>query len=176
MINNILFATDLGPFTDYTLQHVTELAKNCNASIVVVHAVEPLSSFAQAVVETYLEDPQDNPFDESGSSGMLANIKHKILEALADQYMESDKDIARIAAIRVLQGKPAEVILKEAREQQADLIVMGSHGAQALDGNVIGSVTSKVLQLSKVPVYMVPMMDPQKLHGRSGNLGGAVLR
>jgi hypothetical protein len=33
-----------------------------------------------------------------------------------------------------------------------------------------------VLQLSKVPVYMVPMMDPQKLHGRSGNLGGAVLR
>lgn len=167
MINNILFATDLGPFTDYTLQHVTALAKNCNASIVVVHAVEPLSSFAQAVVETYIEDPQNNPFDESGANGMLNNIRHKILEALADQYMDSDRDIARIAAIRVLQGKPAEIILSEAKKQQADLIVMGSHGAQALDGNVIGSVTNKVLQLSKVPVFMVPMMDPQKLRGIS---------
>jgi nucleotide-binding universal stress UspA family protein len=176
MINTILFATDLGPFTDYTLQHVTELAKNCNASIVVVHAVEPLSTFAQAVVETYLDDSHQEAFVSADTDGVLSNIKHKILEALADEYMESDTDVARISGIHVLQGRPAQVILRQAKDDQADLIVMGSHGAQALDGNVIGSVTSKVLQLSKVPVFMVPMMDPQKLHGQPRKVSGASLR
>jgi hypothetical protein len=38
--------------------------------------------------------------------------------------------------------------------------VVGSHSADALDGRLLGSVATKVLQLAKVPVLMVPMMNP----------------
>mgnify|MGYP001344764889 CR=1 FL=1 len=43
------------------------------------------------------------------------------------------------------QGKPAEVIVQQARELGADLIVLGSHGRKGLNRLLLGSVSSQVL-------------------------------
>ncbi|KUO96274.1 universal stress protein [Ferroacidibacillus organovorans] len=52
-------------------------------------------------------------------------------------------------------GYPAAVICEFAKEQSADLIVMGSHGRGALDRLLIGSVSHGVLNRSHVPVLVV---------------------
>lgn len=168
MFNTILFATDLGPFTDYCLQYAAELAAKCNGRLVIVHAVEPLGGLARAVVATYIEDGPTKAQQQVDTDTMLDSIRSRILEALTYDYASTEVDLARVAAIKVVQGKAAEVILAEAGACQASLIVMGSHGAETLNSNLIGSVTSKVLQLSKVPVLMVPMMNPHNLHARRG--------
>ena len=51
-------------------------------------------------------------------------------------------------------GPPADVILKAAAKD-TDLIVMGSHGHTALGNLVMGSVSTKVLAESPVPVLIV---------------------
>jgi nucleotide-binding universal stress UspA family protein len=158
MIQTILFATDLGPFSAHAMEHTVDLAVSHRARVVVVHAVEPLNSFAQAMVSTYL-DETTSPGDSSAP--LLASIKSRILRSLADECSDSDLSFEYFSDVCVVQGRPAEVILREANRVGADLIVMGSHGPEAMGNNMLGSVTSRVLQLSKVPVYMVPMISPR---------------
>jgi nucleotide-binding universal stress UspA family protein len=52
-------------------------------------------------------------------------------------------------------GEPAEIIEQYARDKQCDQIVMGSHGRGRLGSMVLGSVATKVLHLSDVPVLLV---------------------
>lgn len=51
-------------------------------------------------------------------------------------------------------GQPAETIVKEARELGCDLICMGNHGRGALPSAILGSVATKVLHLSTIPVLL----------------------
>jgi nucleotide-binding universal stress UspA family protein len=54
-----------------------------------------------------------------------------------------------------LVGDPAEEIAKYATGHGHDLIAMGTHGRTALSNLVMGSVATKVLATSKVPVLFV---------------------
>jgi nucleotide-binding universal stress UspA family protein len=49
-------------------------------------------------------------------------------------------------------GRPAETIMKYAEEQGMDQIIIGAQGHESLSSLLLGSVTSKVANLSKVPV------------------------
>lgn len=49
-------------------------------------------------------------------------------------------------------GQPAEAILQYADEQSVDQIIIGAQGHESLAKLLLGSVTSKVASLSKVPV------------------------
>lgn len=52
-------------------------------------------------------------------------------------------------------GDPAERIAERARTGKPDLIVLGSHGRGHLASLVMGSVATKVLATTKVPVLLV---------------------
>jgi nucleotide-binding universal stress UspA family protein len=52
-------------------------------------------------------------------------------------------------------GSPGELIAKAADSGKYDLVMMGSHGHGALGNLVLGSVATKVLAQSKVPVLLV---------------------
>jgi len=52
-------------------------------------------------------------------------------------------------------GEPAEIIMKVASKQKADLIVMGAKGLGAIDRVLLGSVSMRVLQYANCPVLVV---------------------
>ena len=54
-----------------------------------------------------------------------------------------------------LVGEPAESLLAAASDLRADLIVMGSHGRGAVGGLLLGSVSSKVIAQTDLPVTIV---------------------
>jgi len=49
-------------------------------------------------------------------------------------------------------GRPAEAIVQYAEEQKVDQIIIGAQGEESLAKLLLGSVTSKVAQMSKVAV------------------------
>lgn len=51
---------------------------------------------------------------------------------------------------------PAKSILKTAKDLHTDIIVMGSHSRRWLEEILMGSVTEKVLQLTAIPLFIVP--------------------
>jgi len=74
------------------------------------------------------------------------------------------------AVTEVVDGAPAEAILFEARAQDADLIVMCSHGYTGFKRWVLGSITQKVAWHSTVPV-LVLREDGHRLTSLSQNIG-----
>jgi nucleotide-binding universal stress UspA family protein len=61
---------------------------------------------------------------------------------------------ARAVAARTLvaHGKPAGEIVRVAREEQVDMIVLGTHGKGLLDTALFGSTTERVVRKAPCPV------------------------
>lgn len=166
MIKKILFATDLGAYTTHSLVHVEHLAKRFNAKVDVVHVVPPIGDFAAAVVRSHCsERVKQELLNTPYIAGVMEALREQMFELIAHEPFEESGLLAHIGNIVVRPGQPAAVILQEAARAQADLIVIGSHSAEALDRHLLGSVATRVLQLAKAPVFMVPMMKPPGWRG-----------
>ena len=59
----------------------------------------------------------------------------------------------------VAEGRPVEVLLETAKERDAALIVVGSHGEGAVSAAFLGSTALKLLHHSELPVLVVPRHD-----------------
>ncbi|MGV2947877.1 universal stress protein, partial [Acinetobacter sp. AGC35] len=57
--------------------------------------------------------------------------------------------------VELLQGSPAEVILKYAKQQEVDVIIIGSRGLGGIREFVLGSVSHNVVQSARIPVLVV---------------------
>jgi nucleotide-binding universal stress UspA family protein len=56
---------------------------------------------------------------------------------------------------KVVLGDPAHTICAEAKENNCDMIVMGSRGKNPVSGLLLGSVSTRVLQFAHCPVLIV---------------------
>ena len=61
----------------------------------------------------------------------------------------------------ILEGKAFAEIIRKAREDDVDLIVMGSHGRSGLEHILIGSVAEKVTRKAPCPVLVVNTNDTE---------------
>jgi nucleotide-binding universal stress UspA family protein len=57
--------------------------------------------------------------------------------------------------IHITAGTPSDIILRYASEINCDQIVIGPRGLGAVRGILLGSVASKVMQLSTIPVLLI---------------------
>lgn len=156
MVNTILYATDLGLYGPYMLEHVGDLARSHNAKVYVLHVIEPLGVFADAVLESFVPDDSKENLREHGLNEVMAAIRANVRAVFDNDVNCLEGADEWLKDIHVIGGSPAEVILTDAEAIKADLIVMGSHGGTSDLTTPIGSVAAKVLQLSPIPVYMVP--------------------
>ena len=92
----------------------------------------------------------------------LPGLKEKILALIQDegrQAIEFVQDRALVMGVPcnkiIAQGNPGEELLKAAREQEADLLVMGKIGRTAVEKFLLGSVAEKVVLQSTIPVLLI---------------------
>lgn len=85
MLRSILYATDLGLYAPYVLQHALSLAKAFGAELHVVHAVEPMGLFAESVLQTYLDEKTLQELRSKGLSRVMASIELRVLEGFRDE-------------------------------------------------------------------------------------------
>lgn len=64
-----------------------------------------------------------------------------------------DRGVEVVTAIE--EGRPAQAIVDYADDEDADVVVMGTHGRSGVDRYVLGSVTEQVVRTSEVPVLTV---------------------
>jgi nucleotide-binding universal stress UspA family protein len=159
MLRSILYATDLGLYAPYVLQHALALAKAFQSDLYVVHAVEPMGLFAESVLNTYLDEKTLQELRSKGLTTVMASIEQRVLEGFRDEMGEAQQDMQIVRSVRVVQGDPAQVILDEARKLEVDLLVVGSHSHGAAHDIPLGRTAARLLQLSETPVYLVPMLQ-----------------
>ena len=113
--------------------------------------------------------PYDNYFTIANREGLLGYLNEqgeKILEK-ARAILPGEK---YTTAVKI--GDPVTEIINYAENINADLIVVGSHGKSGLSKVLMGSVTSKLLAYSSIPVLITrpKIQDKEKLKTSHSNL------
>jgi nucleotide-binding universal stress UspA family protein len=149
-IKKILYATDLSKNSEYAFYYAVDMAKKRDAEIVILHAIEPLSSRPFGTLTDKVYHGQ-----QEASIEVIRNRLQKFCEKVEEK--NSLACVHLVTKIVVEVGYPAEEILKAADGEGCDLIVLGSHGKGFLQHAFLGCVTRSVLERTRKPVFTIPL-------------------
>jgi Universal stress protein UspA and related nucleotide-binding proteins len=88
-------------------------------------------------------------------SDVIAQIYNKAQNDVEQAKKKAQEAGVKDVTSQVLEGDPATSIIEYASKNGADLIVIGSRGLSTFKRLILGSVSSKVVQESRVPVLVV---------------------
>lgn len=139
-MKTIIVPVDFSEQSEYALKVAASLAKKHSSEILVLHMLE-LNEAIISSSEGY--HPEQTVF--------LIKMAEKRLKGFLDQpYLKGIKITPIIKHFKVF-GEVNDV----AKKHNADLVVMGSHGADGLKEIFVGSNAEKVVRNSEIPVLVV---------------------
>ena len=172
MFKTILVAVDGSKHADKAVNTAAGLAARLNARLVLLHvlmegstagdmrAVADMRKLPKAMRDEI--DALEMPVAAAamGAGFVTLPVPLPVLKAVGQQILDRAKATAgkararRVTAVMV-GGDPADTIIKRAKREKADLVVLGSRGLGALKELVLGSVSHKVVQHGKLPCLIV---------------------
>ena len=143
MFSRILVGVDGSPFAERALKYAVDLARKYGAKLIIAHVI--LRRF-------YAVTPS-----EAGVLATTVFVKEMETEGKeiirkADAYAKAE---GADYECRLLQGVPAEEIMKIALSEKVDLIVLGSRGLTEVRAFLLGSVSDKVSHHAKCPTLII---------------------
>ena len=163
MYKRILVTLDGSPLSEQVLPQVKQLIAGAETSITLLTVAAAPEESAEARAQTKLppamvagqvEFKETEPrFVERRGQAVArvrAELDHYLEEAMAGLPLQR---VAVEKAVRF--GDPAEEIIKFAREQNVDLIMMATHGRTGLSRAISGSVADRVVTSGAAPVLLV---------------------
>jgi nucleotide-binding universal stress UspA family protein len=95
------------------------------------------------------------------------SVEEMVADVLADRRADQDGPVPEVRTV-VAEGPPAPVLVREATELDAAVLVVGSHGWGELRGLLVGSVAFGCAVAAPVPVLVVrPVVDRTQRAGRA---------
>ena len=141
MIKKILLPTDGSDRSMDAVRYAISLAKQTNASILVLSVVDERFKSIETA-------PDPVAFMESA----FVESAKTYVEAAENEIKKEGVTVDK--SVRI--GIPAVEIVKEAEKSEVDLIIMGSHGRTGLQSALLGSVTMSVIHReTNIPVLIV---------------------
>lgn len=136
LFRKVLCAVDFSPSTKMTIEMARQIAEANKGTVILFHVVPmPIEAIGQPLMVEPIAGAEDDA---------RKRINRIASESLSHSY-----------EILVVTGDPASSIIESAREQNADLIVMATHGRTGISHFFLGSVAERVVRESSVPVMTV---------------------
>ena len=152
-IRNILYATDLSENSVYAFYFAVDLAQKHNATIIILHVVEPIPPN----VYPYIERAKIVKTIEDNMKQAVEEIKNRLQSFCRRVEGHMGPCIELVSKTLVPLGHPAEEILNTADREDCDLVILGTHGKGFLAHTFLGSVSSAVLHRARKPVFIIPL-------------------
>lgn len=142
MFTKILIPLDGSDLSEQVLPKVAEIAKRFpDAVLVLLQVIEPLETSVMKILAV-------------STVGEIQNLTYEqvneYLRQVAIKYLPNAH-----TQIAIGEGKAAEIILQTAKDIQADLVAMASHGRAGIVRFALGSVTDRVISHIEIPVLVV---------------------
>ncbi|MWV65741.1 universal stress protein [Halorubrum sp. JWXQ-INN 858] len=151
MYDSILVPTDGSRVANNAVDHAVDLAEKYDAEI---HAL----FVADTDMVAYSLGTEQVDRIRQGNFGEMTELREDAQEATG--YVRERGEAAGIEVVeRHAGGRPHDVIADYARDNDIDLIVMGSHGRSGVRRALLGSVTERTLRSTHVPVFVVDYVE-----------------
>jgi nucleotide-binding universal stress UspA family protein len=144
---NILVAVDGSSAANRGLREAIRLAQEERAKLIIVHVLNEYYAYANLDGAAPVDIV---PMLREGGKKILAKAA-----AAAEKQGVKAKTVMR----ETLGGPAADAIVREAKKQGADLLVLGTHGRRGVRRIVLGSDAEHVVRTSPVPVLLVRAPD-----------------
>ena len=131
----IVVPTDFSTASDAALPHAEALAKQKSATLLILHVEEPPLAYGGGELYYGLPEPSSE----------------RILKMLEDV---KPADTAVPFTHRLTMGDPAAEIVRIATDEQAEMIVLGTHGRTGLSRLLMGSVAEAIVRRAPCPVLI----------------------
>lgn len=140
-MKKILVPCDFSDTAIHAFKLAVEIATANKAEIMVLHALEFMPVYETSFVA------QPYVFDTSGTEEMQEEAE-KNFEVMMENCGDADLPVSFLTD----RGPVTDTIRKFIEMKEADLVIMGTHGANGLKEFLIGSNTEKIVRHSHVPV------------------------
>lgn len=141
-IKRILCPTDFSESSEHALKYAFSFARPYGATLYLQHVIEPLTpvlGIDMGPTIGYEERP---------------NLQNRIQELLNEAVPDDIRGEIEIKTL-ISRGAPFLEIIRAAREEEIDLIVIATHGRTGLKHVLLGSTTEKVVRKAPCPVLSV---------------------
>ncbi|NVM24830.1 MAG: universal stress protein [Desulfobacterales bacterium] len=141
----ILFCTDFSENSDYAFEFAYGIAKRDKGLLYILYVIpdNPHRKFAENVIPRETLETIDKEFKET----LINNYREHYIKKIENGV--PFKIVAK-------SGREDAEIIKFAKEENADIVVMGTHSRTGIQHAIIGSVAEKVLRHSPIPVFVIP--------------------
>lgn len=146
-IKKILVPIDFSDYSKSSLRYSVNFAKHFQANLILIYVVEPVVyppdfSMGQIAIPTVGLEMDKRASDE--------------LDKLAAKEIPGNVDVKKI----IKTGKPFVEIIETAAEEDADLIIIATHGHTGVEHILFGSTAEKVIR--KAPCPVLTLREPVK--------------
>lgn len=148
-IKRILVPTDFSDQGKTALMYAVAFADQFGAAVDLLHVLEPVPPGA-LLSYVSLNDLKQ---------GMHTDAE-KQMEELHTEWEDYAFPVTKI----VVEGHPFVEIIKHAKQSNADMIIMGTHGRGAVAHMLLGSVAEKVVRKAPCPVLTVRHPEHEFVH------------
>jgi len=140
--HKILIAVDFSENSNYAFDYALTLAKQFDAELTVMHVInEPIDLRGFYVPHISFEQLEREI--EAGATGMM------------EKFCQEKMGEFRNYVTCIANGIPYEEIIRKAKEIDASLIVLGTHGRTGFDHIIFGSTAERVVRSSPCPVLSI---------------------
>jgi nucleotide-binding universal stress UspA family protein len=151
-MKKVLIALDYDPTAQKVAETGFSLAKAMGAEVILLHVItDPVfyySSEYSPIMGIWgaMDTSQFQLDNLDGLKKASLHFLEKFKQHLGDDNIQT----------LIKDGDIADSILKTAKEVHADIIIMGTHSRRWLENIIMGSDAEKVLQHTKIPLFIIP--------------------
>lgn len=142
-LKKIVVPTDFSSLSTKAVEQAAEVAAKFGAEVIILH-----------VLEQHLSDTPDFAFGLAFSRYVAES------RSIAERNLQKLRDAAARVTPNVktgmIEGAPKSEIVRFARNEGADLIVMSTHGRSGVLHAILGSVAESVIRTASCPVMTIP--------------------
>ena len=150
-MNKVLIALDYNPTAQKVAEVGYSISKAMGADCMLLHILSTPIIYTSVNYDPIM-----------GFSGFEAlenyQLNADLLSKSANKYLDKVKKHLGDSNVETIvkEGEFDDQIMETAKSYNADLIVMGTHSQQWLEKILVGSTTESIIQISKIPIVIVP--------------------
>lgn len=156
MLKHILLPLDGSPLAEQALAYARDILAP-DGRLTIVCAVDLPELVPNSFYPMVSASVGGLATDEKGRYTYNPQDLIRMAQAYIDQIVTPLRNTTAYEIETIIEiDEPAELIVKTAKVQHVDAIVMSTHGRSGLSRWLFGSVTTKILNAAPCPVFVIP--------------------